>query len=115
MSGTTSIQFIGANINWKRASEDVQQTLDDIQEFELSKDEIIISPNQDVSLHFEESGGDTFTGEKITIAIWKDNQRIELELNDSNEYRFPTNKGSYVLKINFVSSAGSAHYVRKTL
>lgn len=93
---------------------DVARQIDDIQEFALSKDEIKIFPDQEVSLSFEENnenGGDIFTDEKITVALWKDNQRLEWELIDFNKFRFPTDEGKYVLEVNFASLAGSAQYV----
>jgi hypothetical protein len=112
--GTISKQLTEASISWDTARENVLQTIDDIKEFALSKGEIKIFPNQQASLEFkenEENGGDIFTDEKITVAIWKDGQRIELERNDRNEFQFPTEKGHYVLEVNFSSTAGQAQYV----
>jgi hypothetical protein len=59
----------------------------------------------------EENGGDIWTDPKITAALLKDDKRIELELDDSRELQFPTNKGNYVLDVEFINSAGGAQYV----
>ena len=58
---TSSVQLTEANIDWSSSSGDVQQTIDDIQEFGLSQDEIKVSANEKVFLDFkenEENAGD---------------------------------------------------------
>ena len=110
----SSAQLTEANINWNTASEDVQQKIEDIEEFASSLEEINVFTGQKVYLDFkenEENGGDIWTDPKITVALLKDNKRIELEIDDSREFLFPTNKGNYVLEVEFINSAGSAQYV----
>jgi hypothetical protein len=109
-----SVQLTEANISWNTASEDVQKTIKDIEEFASSLDEIKVFSGQKVFLDFkenEDNGGDIWTDPKITVALLKDDKRTELELDDSREFQFPTNKGNYVLEVQFISSAGSAQYV----
>ena len=36
-------------------------------------------------------------------------------MDDFKEFRFPTNKGSYVLEVEFISSRGTAQYVGNVL
>ncbi|MFE8696101.1 hypothetical protein ACFYKT_07020 [Cytobacillus sp. FJAT-53684] len=110
----SSAQLTEANISWNTASEDVQQKIEDIEEFASSLEEIKVFTGQKVFLDFkenEENGGDIWTDPKITVALLKDNKRIELEIDDSREFQFPTNKGNYVLEVEFINSAGSAQYV----
>ena len=110
----SSAQLTEANISWNTASEDVQQKIEDIEEFASSLEEINVFTGQKVFLDFkenEENGGDIWTDPKITVALLKDNKRIELEIDDSREFQFPTNKGNYVLEVEFINSAGSAQYV----
>lgn len=110
----SSAQLTEANISWNTASEDVQQKIEDIEEFASSLEEINVFTGQKVFLAFkenEENGGDIWTDPKITVALLKDNKRIELEIDDSREFLFPTNKGNYVLEVEFINSAGSAQYV----
>jgi hypothetical protein len=112
--GISSVKLTEANISWNTASEDVQKAIDDIQEFTLSLNGIKVFPNQEASLDFkenEENGGDIWTDPKITVALLKDDQRIEVQLDDLREFQFPANKGSYVLEVEFINSAGSAQYV----
>jgi hypothetical protein len=116
--GTFSSQLTEANISWKTASEDVQQTIDDIQELGFSQKEIKVSPEQEVFLDFKENkdnGGDIWTDPDITLALLKDEQKIEIEMDDSREFRFPSNPGNYVLEVEFTNSAGTAQYVGNVL
>jgi hypothetical protein len=113
-----SVQLTEANISWDKASEDVQQKIEDIEKFASSLDEIKVFSNQKASLDFkenEENGGDIWTDLKITVSLLKDDQRIELPLDNSREFQFPTNKGSYVLEVEFINSAGSAQYLGNVL
>ncbi|MEK3889447.1 hypothetical protein [Bacillus sp. FSL K6-3431] len=114
----SSVQLTEANINWDTASEDVQQKIEDIEKFASSLDEIKVFPNQKASLDFkenEENGGDIWTDPKITVSLLKDDQRIELSLDDTKEFQFPTNKGSYALEVEFINSAGNAQYLGNVL
>jgi hypothetical protein len=114
----SSVQLKEANISWNTASENVQKTIDDIQEFALSQREIKVTPNEKVSLDFkenEENGGDIWTAPIITVTLLKGEQRIEIKMDDSREFSFPTNKGRYALEVEFTNSAGSAQYVGNVL
>lgn len=110
----SSVQLSEANISWNTASEDVQETIKDIEKYASSLNEIKVLPDQKVFLDFkenEENGGDIWTDPKITVALLKDDKRTELALDDSREFHFPTKKGNYVLEVEFINSAGSAQYV----
>lgn len=103
-----------ANISWDTASEDVEQTIEDIEKYASSLDVIKVSSDKKVFLDFkenEENGGDIWTDPKITVSLLKDNERIELKLDDSREFRFPKDTGNNVLEVEFINSAGSAQYV----
>lgn len=109
-----SVKLAEGNISWKTASEDVQYTVNNIEEIALSEDEIVLWPNQLVSINFEENeenGGDIFTDEKVTASLLKDDQRVDLELNDVYEFNVPTESGNYVLEVNFKNSAGEVQYL----
>jgi len=109
-----SVELTEANISWNTASEDVQRKIENIEEYASSLDEIKVFSDQKVSLEFkenEDNGGDIWTDPRITVALLKDNKRIELALEDYGEFQLPTNKGSYVLEVEFINSAGSAQYV----
>lgn len=113
--GTTSIQLTEANISWNATNEDAKlQTIDDIQEFGLSQDEIKVFPNQEASINFKENeknGGDIWTDPEITVALLKEELEIEIKMNDFREFRFPEKEGNYVLVVEFKNSAGSVEYV----
>ncbi|MGM1035525.1 MAG: hypothetical protein ACQEXK_24255 [Bacillota bacterium] len=114
---TTSVQLTEGNISWSSSSGEVDQKIDAIQVFGLSQEEMKVSTNEKVFLDFEENeenGGDIWTDPKITVALLKDEQRIELEMDD-REFRIPNNKGSYVLEVVFTSSRGTAQYVGNIL
>ncbi|WP_238602014.1 hypothetical protein [Lysinibacillus parviboronicapiens] len=119
-SFTPSVQLTEANINWGASSEDVHQTIEDIQKFGLSQDEIKIFANEQATVEFEENeenGGDIWTDPEtqILVALLKDKQRTKLKINDFSEFLFPTNKGRYVLVVEFISEKGSAQYVGNVL
>mgnify|MGYP001167112646 CR=1 FL=1 len=108
-----SFQLTEANVSWKTASENVQQTIEDMEEYASSLNEIKVPSGQAVSLDFKENkknGGDIWTDAKITVTLLKDQKRIELALDDSGEFKFPTNEGNYILEVEFKSSAGMAQY-----
>ena len=107
-------QLTEANISWSSSSGDVEEKIDNIEEFGLSQDEIRVSPNQEASLEFEENeenGGDIWTDPTITAALWKDGEQINIELNDDRVFQFPTNEGNYVLEVKFINSADNAQYL----
>lgn len=110
----SSIQLTEANIDWSTASENVQQSIENIEEFALSQQTIHVSSGEKIFLDFkenEENGGDIWTDAKITIWLLTENERIELELDESSEFHFQNITGNYVLEVEFVNSAGKAQYV----
>jgi hypothetical protein len=107
-------QLKEANISWSSSSGDVEETIDNIEEFGLSQDAISVSPNQKAFLEFkenEDNGGDIWRDPKITAELWKDGEQIDLDLKDYREFQFPTNEGSYVLVVEFIDPANKAQYV----
>lgn len=116
--GFTDIQLTEANISWETQSENVHETIDDVQEFGLSQDEIKVFANQDATLDFKENeknGGDIWTDPVITAVLLNGEEQIEIKMNDFREFRFPSDKGNYMLKVEFKGIAGSAQYVGNIL
>ncbi|VDH00256.1 Uncharacterised protein [Lysinibacillus sphaericus] len=115
---TGDIQLTEANISWETQSENVHETIEDVQEFGLSQDEIKVSTNQEAILDFrenEKNGGDIWTDPEITAVLKSGEKQIEIELKDLREFRFPSDKGNYVLEVVFESQAGRAQYVGNIL
>jgi len=113
-----SIALPSSNVNWETASENVQKTEDNLEQFALMQEEITASPNQLVSVYFEENeqnGGDIFTDEEITITMEKDKKQTKLELTETNEFHMPLERGRYVLVVSFSSSAGNVEYIGNIL
>ncbi|UGB28727.1 hypothetical protein [Metabacillus sp. B2-18] len=108
-------QLKEANISWSSSSVDVEETIDNIEEFGLSQDLISVSPNQKAFLEFkenEDNGGDIWRNPKITAELWKDGEeQINLDLKDNREFQFPTNEGHYVLVVEFIDPDNKAQYV----
>ncbi len=107
-------QLTEANISWSSSSGDVEEKIDNIEEFGLSQKEIRVSPNQEASLEFkenEENGGDIWTDPTITATLWKNGEQIDIEFNEYREFQFPVNEGNYVLEVKFIDSEDSAQYV----
>ncbi|MCM3743223.1 hypothetical protein M3193_03625 [Sporosarcina luteola] len=116
--GIGDIQLTEANISWQTQSEDVHETIEDVQEFGLSQDEIKVLANQEATLDFKENeknGGDIWTDPEMSAVLISDGKQIEIEMNDNREFRFPSDKGNYVLEVIFKSNAGSAQYVGNIL
>ena len=116
--GNADIQLTEANISWETQSENVHETIADVQELGLSQDEIKVSANQEATLDFKENeknGGDIWTDPRITAVLLNDEEQIEIKLNDSREFTFPSDKGNYVLEVEFESTAGIAQYVGNIL
>ncbi|MFY0803605.1 hypothetical protein [Peribacillus frigoritolerans] len=114
----TTLQLTEGNISWSSSSGDVNQKIDDIQEFGLSQEKMKVTANEKVSLDFQENarnGGDIWTDPKITVALLKDEQRIELGFHENREFQILNNKESYVLEVVFTSSRGTAQYVGNIL
>lgn len=112
----SNVRLTEANISWNTANIGVQQTIEDIEEYASSLNAIDVSSGSKVFLDLKENvenggGGDIWTDSKITVSLLKDNERIELELDESREFLFPKNTGNYVLEVEFVNSAGKAQYV----
>ncbi|WP_428911641.1 hypothetical protein [Niallia sp. Krafla_26] len=111
---TSSVQLTEANIRWNTESEDVQNSIKDIEKYASSLDEIQVFSGQKVFLEFkenEDNGGDIWTNPKITVALLKNGERTELVLDETRGFHFPTDKGNYFLEVEFINSAGSAQYV----
>lgn len=112
------IPLTEANISWETQSENVHETIEDVEEFALSQNEIKVSANQKTTLDFKENeknGGDIWTDPEITAVLLQGENRIELDLNDFREFEFPDVKGNYVLEVKFINTAGSAQYVGNIL
>ncbi|MCG3419827.1 hypothetical protein [Oceanobacillus jordanicus] len=107
-------QLTEANVSWRSSSGEVDETIDNIEEFALEQNEIRVSPNQKASLEFkenEENGGDIWTDPTITASLWKNGKQTNINLKDNREFHFPTSEGNYVLEINFIDSANKAQYI----
>lgn len=110
------VRLTEANINWNAASMGVQGTIGDIEEYGSSLNAIEVSSGGKVFLDLTENvenggGGDIWTDSKLTVSLLKDDERIELELDESREFRIPKNTGNYILEVEYVNSAGNAQYV----
>lgn len=115
---TGDMQLTEANIRWETESENVHETIEDVQEFGLSQDEIKVSANQDGTLDFKENkknGGDIWTDPKITAVLLNGEEQIDIKIDDARVFRFPSDKGNYVLVVEFKSNTGSAQYVGNIL
>lgn len=109
-----SVQLTEANISWYSSNGKVEETIDDIEEYGQSRDEIKVFPGQDASLDFKENkenGGDIWTDPTITAVLWKNGEKIKLDLNQHREFRFPTEEGNYILEATFKNESNAAQYV----
>lgn len=109
-----NLQSTEANVSWRSSSGEVDETIDNIEEFGLAQDEIRVSPNQKASLEFkenEENGRNIWTDPTIAASLWKNGKQTNINLKDNREFHFPTSEGNYVLEINFIDSANKAQYI----
>ncbi|GEN52332.1 hypothetical protein [Halobacillus faecis] len=109
-----SVQLTEANISWYSSSGEVEEKIDDIEEYGQSQGEIKVFPGQDASLDFKENkenGGDLWTDPTITAVLWNNGEKIKLDLNEYKEFRFPTEEGNYILEATFEDERNKAQYV----
>lgn len=115
--GNEHFSLAKGNTSWSTTSGSSEQTIKDIEEYASSMNAINVSSGRKVFLGFTknkengERGGDIWMDSKITVSLLKGDERIELELDESNEFYFPKNTGNYVLEVEFESPAGKAQYV----
>ncbi|RWZ60633.1 hypothetical protein EQV77_04885 [Halobacillus fulvus] len=109
-----TVQLTEANVSWDSSSGDVDEKIEDLEQYGLSQDEIKIFPGQDASLDFKENkenGGDIWTNPTITAALWKNGEETKLDLNEQREFQFPTEEGNYILEATFKDERNVAQYV----
>ncbi|MYL71798.1 hypothetical protein GLW00_13105 [Halobacillus litoralis] len=109
-----SVQLTEANIHWYSSSGKVEDTIEDIEEYAQSQDEIKIFPGQDASLDFKENkenGGDIWSAPTISAVLWKNGEKTEIEMNEQREFQFPTKEGNYVFEASFKDGSNAAQYV----
>nr|WP_254901804.1 hypothetical protein [Thalassobacillus devorans] len=114
VAGSQYIQLTEANIDWRSSSGEVEKNIGNVEEFGLSQEEINVFPNQEASIEFEENkenGGDIWTDPTITAALWMNGEKTDIKWNEYREFRFPTNKGNYVLEVTFANGNKTAQYV----
>ncbi|MBN9653200.1 hypothetical protein J0K78_02900 [Halobacillus sp. GSS1] len=109
-----SVQLPEANINWYSSSGKVEETIEDIEEYVQSQDEIKVFPGQDASLDFKENkenGGDIWSAPTIAAVLWKNGEKIKIEMNEQREFQFPTEEGKYIFEASFKDGSNAAQYV----
>ncbi|SFF64361.1 hypothetical protein SAMN05216353_10439 [Halobacillus alkaliphilus] len=109
-----SVQLTEANISWSSSNGKVEETFDDIEEYGRSQGEIKVFPGQDASLEFKENkenGGDIWSAPTITAVLWKNGEKIKIDMNEYREFRFPTEEGNYILEATFKDESNTAQYV----
>ncbi|MBA2176093.1 hypothetical protein H0266_14445 [Halobacillus locisalis] len=103
-----------ANVSWDSSSGKVEETIDDIEEYASTQDEIEIFPGQDVTLRFEENeenGGDIWTDPTIKANLWTNGEKTEIDLDEDREFLLPTEEGNYILEATFKDDENTAQYV----
>lgn len=108
------VQLTEANVSWDSSSGKVEESIDDIEGYASSQDEIEIFPGQDVTLRFEENeenGGDIWTDPTITANLWKNGEKTEIDLDEDREFLLPTEEGNYILEATFKDDENTAQYV----
>lgn len=101
-------QLIESNINWNYDKTFNKETKDI---FSLAKEQNKIYFNSGQELQFYLDGG-IFDAKKVEISLWKDEKRIDLDINNANQYfNLPEEIGEYIMVVELPGFHGDVQYV----
>lgn len=98
-----------ANVEWYNDKKFNKRT-DDIYSFVQKQEPIIFNSGQQVDFLIENG---FFDPEGINISMMKNQHKIEVEVQDSQTFYLPKEKGEYLIEVNLESDKGDAQYVGK--
>lgn len=104
-----TIELAEANIDWDYDDKYNKET-EDIYSLAKEQDTLYLKPGAKVSYGLE-NGHFNPSGKGITISVWKNDQKTELELKDVQAFSLPNEIGDYTLVFDLNTDKGNAQYV----
>ncbi|MFJ7685851.1 hypothetical protein [Peribacillus butanolivorans] len=103
----SDIKLKVANIDWKSDKEYKKETKD-ILSLARKQKQVSINSGQQDYLDFDSQD---FKIEKISIWVWKQGEKVELEVDKNLNFNFPKEKGEYLIEVDLLTDNGSAEFV----
>ncbi|MCU1808055.1 hypothetical protein NVV31_21935 [Cytobacillus firmus] len=111
LSNTDSVQSAElkeANVDWiGENNKQIKKETDDIISFGKKQEALSYKAGQKIDLLFD---SEDFLVEELSVSLWKDDEEIQLDLNDLRSFSLPEEKGEYVIEVYLRSDSGSAQY-----
>lgn len=111
LSNTDSVQSAElkeANVDWRgENNKQIKKETDDLISFAKKQKTLTYNAGQKIDLLFD---NEDFMVEELSVSLWKNDEEIQLELNDHRSFSLPEEKGEYVIIVYLRSDRGSAQY-----
>ncbi|MBM7602722.1 hypothetical protein JOC75_000692 [Metabacillus crassostreae] len=104
-----TIELAEANIDWYHDSKYNKET-ENIYSFAKEQDTLYLKAGDEASYSLE-NGHFNPSGKGISISVWKNDQKTELELKDVQTFSLPKEIGDYTLVLDLNTDKGNAQYV----
>jgi hypothetical protein len=111
LSNTDSVQSAElkeANIDWiGENNKQIKKESDDMISFAKKQEALSYHAGQKIDMLFD---SEDFMVEELSVSLWKNDEEIQLDLNDHRSFSIPEEKGEYVIEVFLRSDRGSAQY-----
>lgn len=111
LSNTDSVQseeLKEANVDWiGENNKQIKKETDDMISFAKKQEALFYKAGQKIDLLFD---SEDFMVEELSVSLWKNDEKIQLDLNDHRSFSIPEEKGEYVIEVYLRSDRGSAQY-----
>ncbi|MFF2291071.1 hypothetical protein [Peribacillus butanolivorans] len=103
----SDIKLKVANIDWKSDKEYKKETKD-ILSLASKQKQVSVNSGQQDYIDFDSQD---FKVEEISIWLWKQDEKVKLEVDKNLKFNFPKEKGEYLIEVDLLTDNGSAEYV----
>ncbi|MGG4491253.1 hypothetical protein [Metabacillus idriensis] len=111
LSNSESIQseeLKEANVDWTgENSKQLQKKTEDFLSFAREQKQLSFSAGQRIDLLFD---SEDFLVEELDVSVWKNEEKIELKLDENRSFYLPKEKGEYAIVVELETDRGFAQY-----
>lgn len=111
LSNTDSVESAElkeANVDWRgENNKQIKKETNDWISFAKKQKALTYDAGKKIDLLFD---SEDFMVEELSVSLWKNDEKIQLDLNDHRSFSIPEEKGEYVIEVNLRSDRGSAQY-----
>lgn len=104
---TQSEELEETNMDWQ-SDKHYQKETEDILSFAREQKQLYFNSGQQVDLLFD---SEDFAVNELSVSVWQNDKKIDLELKDDRSFYFPKEKGEYVIVVDLLADSGNAQYV----